>query len=383
MRPFHDQSTATLPTSWLSRLRMGAVLVVLASAGAGGAVAQEGIDPPSAVLSPPTSYRSLSLRQAIELALINNRTLEKAGLDRGVQRFDLKVAEDEFVPNLDLVTSVQHNPITIAGSRTETDTGIITPVVSQRIPTGARFGVAWDNLATDNSAQPDTVYGSNVFLEFEQPLLRGAGFRANLAGLRIARLSEKSNLQEFRRLVINTITNVVFAYRSLQQAQRQVEVSESAVARAREQLRINRALVSSGIIPPVEIIQTEADIANQEFDLLTAQSVRDSSRLALVRLLDVERDSYFVAVEQITLPEFIPNLERCRRLAFENRPDYRQILTGKAISDLAVDVAKNNQLWSLNLNSRYRIAGDDIRYSEAVDRSFSRYNEDWAVGLTL
>lgn len=333
--------------------------------------------------APPPPTQSLTLRLAIQLALSHNRTLEKAGIDREVQRFDLRVAQDEFVPHVDLTSSARYNPVTTAGVDTRTRSGSVSAALSERIPTGARFGLVWDNLATDRSTALTKTYDSSLFLQLDQPLLRGGGLEANLANLRIARLSEQTNLLKFKRNVIATITNVVFVYRALQQAQRQVEVSEVAVTRAQEQLRINRALVSSGILAPVEIIQTEADIANQEFNLLTAQSNRDSAHFALIKILDDDRDARFVPTEPLALPEFSSDLESCRRLAFQHRPDYQQALQGKAVSDLSVVSARNNQLWSLNLSSRYRIAGGDTNFPSAIDRTLTRQNEDWNVGLTL
>lgn len=333
--------------------------------------------------SPAPPPATLTLRQAIELALFHNRALAKAGLDREVQRYDLRVAQDEFVPDLTLNSSVRHNPVTTATTETTTRTGSASAVVSQRLPTGARVALSWDNLATDRTAATNKVYDSSVFLSLDQPLLRGGGFAANLANLRIARLAEQSNVLEFKRGVIATVTNVVFAYRALLQAQRFVEVAETSLLRAREQLRVNTALVRSGILPPVEIIQTEADIATREFNLLTAQSARDSARFALVRLIDTDRDTNFIASDAITVPQFALDLETCRRLAFDHRPDYRQALQGKAINDLATDAARNNRLWSLNLSSRYRIAGAAPRYAESLDRTLNRANEDWNVGLAL
>jgi outer membrane protein TolC len=349
----------------------------LAATAAGPAGATE---PPSA---PAPQGQPLTLAQAIHLALVNNRSLEKAGLDRESQRFDLRVAEDEFFPNLDLSSGVRYNPVTANGTEVTTRSGAVSAAVTQRIPTGASFGLVWDNFATESSGPVPKTYDSAFFLQLDQPLLRGAGLRTNLANLRIARLSEQTNLLEYKRIVMGAITNVVFGYRTLLQAQRQVEVSRAGVERAREQLRINRALVASGIIPPVEIVQTEADIANQEFNLLTAQAIRDSARFALVKLLDVDRSTIYHPVDEITVPEFALDFDTARRLAYEKRPDYQQVLQGKQAAELSEYAARNNRLWSLNLNSRYRINGTDYSFPNALDRSFSRLNEDWAVGLTL
>ncbi|WP_438480293.1 TolC family protein [Oleiharenicola lentus] len=332
---------------------------------------------------PTRSSQPLTLREAIHLALANNRSLEKAGLDRESQRFDLRVAEDEFVPNLDLTSNVRYNPITTNGNEVTTSAGSVSAAVSQRAPTGARFGLIWDNFATDLSTQSPKIYDSNLYLELNQPLLRGGGIKTNLTNLRVARLSEQTNVLEYRRIVMNTITSVVFTYRNLLQAQLQVDVSRAALERAQEQLRINNALVSSGIIAPVEIVQTEADIANQRFNLLTAESILDSARFSLVKILDVDRSTVYRAVDTLALPEFALDVVTARRLAYENRPDYQQVLQGKQASELSEYAARNNRLWALNLSSRYRLAGTDNSFPNALDRSFSRLNEDWAVGLTL
>lgn len=335
----------------------------------------------AAAATPPG--QPLTLAQAIHLALVNNRALEKAGLDRESQRFDLRVAEDEFLPNLDLASGVRYNPVTVNGTETTTRDASVSAAVTQRIPTGASVGLVWDNFATDTSTATPKVYDSAFFLQLDQPLLRGAGLRTNLTNLRIARLSEQTNILEYKRVVMTTITSVVFSYRALLQAQQQVEVSRAGVERAREQLRVNRALVSAGIIPPVEIVQTEADIANQEFNLLTARALRDSARFGLVKLLDVDRSTIYHPVDEITVPEFALDFPTARRLAYDNRPDYRQALQGKQASELSEYAARNNRLWSLNLNSRYRLGGTGYSFPSAFDRSFSRLNEEWAVGLNL
>lgn len=332
---------------------------------------------------PATGPVPLTLREAIRIALSHNRTLEKASLDRESQRFDLRVAEDEFVPNLDLTSGVRYNPITTGGNESVVRVGTASAAVSQRLPTGARFGLAWDNAATDRSTQAAKVYDSSVFLQLDQPLLRGGGFDATLSSLRIARLSETTSVLEFERIVINTVTNVIYSYRNLLQAERQVEVSRAAYDRAREQLRVNLALVSAGTLPPVEIVQTEADIATREFNLLTAESARDAARFALLKLLDVDRQTVFEPVDPLILPEFALPFEQARELAFAHRADYRQSIQAKRIAELASATARNNQLWSLNLSSRYRIAGNDTQVSTAWDRLFSGLNEDWNVGLTL
>ncbi len=332
----------------------------------------------------PPPAEGLTLRTAIRIALLNNRTLEKAALDRETQRFDLRVAEDEFVPNLNLSSTALHNPVTRADARSTTRDAGVSAEVTQRLPTGGRVAIVWTSDGTEVTPGGRPIdYDSSLSLRLDQPLLRGGGLRTNLANLRIARLAEEGNILEFRRTIINTVTQVVFAYRSLLQARLQLEVTETALLRAREQMRVNRALVDAGILAPVEIIQTEADIAAQEFNVLTARSALDSARFNLVKLLDIDRDAALEATDATDPPDFTLTLDEARDLAYANRPDYLQAEQALRIAGFGADVAKNNRLWSLALTSRYRLDGSDEALGDAIDRTFSRADENWSVGLTL
>ncbi len=47
----------------------------------------------------------MSLPEAINVALRSNRDVKRTYIDRVLNKFDLKVAEAEFGPNLDLISS--------------------------------------------------------------------------------------------------------------------------------------------------------------------------------------------------------------------------------------------------------------------------------------
>jgi outer membrane protein TolC len=364
------------------RLLVTLVFAFLSQAPASVARADDSAAPTLSVPAP--AAEGLTLGRAIRLALLNNRSLEKATLDRETQLFDLRVAEDEFFPDLNLFSSATHNPVSTPSSTRTSRTARATAELNQRLPTGGRVALLWENdgLETRPGATP-TDYDSALSLRLDQPLLRGAGTRTATANLRIARLSEEVNVLEFRRIVIDTVTRVVFGYRALLQAKLQLEVAESALQRAREQLRVNRALVEAGILPPVEIIQTEADIASQDFNVLTARAALDSARFNLVKLLDIDRDAALDPVDGIDLPEFALTLEQARDFAFRNRPDYLQAEQNLAIAGIGSDVARNNMLWNLSLAGRYRLDGNDSTLGDAIDQALRRDNEDWSLGLTL
>jgi len=67
----------------------------------------------------------MSLADCVELALRNNRTIRNAYLSRITQRYDLKVAEDEFVPDLFITPSFKYDSNQIGTQRSfSTEGGI-------------------------------------------------------------------------------------------------------------------------------------------------------------------------------------------------------------------------------------------------------------------
>ncbi len=53
--------------------------------------------------------KEMTLSDCVFLAVRNNRSIKSAYLDRVVQKFNLQVAADAFIPNLTVTPSVQHS----------------------------------------------------------------------------------------------------------------------------------------------------------------------------------------------------------------------------------------------------------------------------------
>lgn len=94
-----------------------------------------GTDSPSTV--------SLTLADAIFLALRDNRTIRSAPIDRIAQKFDLRVAEDRFGPQF----AVSGSLIRQRSAGLRTTGAAVAPSATIQLPTGATFGFAWANTS--------------------------------------------------------------------------------------------------------------------------------------------------------------------------------------------------------------------------------------------
>lgn len=371
-------------TSWgVAAIGLSALLMVL-MAGCRVSALAEDVGPPAAEKKEETNIPGMTIEEAILLALRHNRTIQSAYLDRVAQKFDLKVAEDEFFPNLDLISSIYRNDSTTKTSgRTTTvnDTGTAELTLSETLPTGGTLTFRWENAldrqTTDSavSGKTDTRTGT---LAFVQPLLKGGGIDVNTASLREARLNEEKNILSLKSTLIDTVTEVVGAFRDFVQAHQEVEISRASLERTRQLLERNRLLIASGRMAAVEIVQVEADVANREYEYQFTLNSVDKARLSLLMLLDIDKHTRIRPIAEGEPRRVAPDLETSTRLALANRPAYGQTGADLKIAQIYLRQAENNMLWDLSLDASYDRSRSDERLSrQATD------TDAWKAGLQL
>ena len=321
--------------------------------------------------------KEISLQESILLAIRNNVTIKIAYLDRITQKFDLKVAEDKFVPKLTLTPSVQRSSSTTTGINTTTTNKTVSVAITETIPTGATLTLTSSN-AFDTTRTTETKWGSKWDISLTQPLLKGGGFDVAMAPVRTARINEQINILSLKSTLIDTVTSVISAYRTFLQAVKQLEISKKSLERAKELVTVNKELIAAGRVAEVEIVQTEADVANKEFDLLQTENSMDSARLSLIKLLDIDKQTKIVPTEKTVIEPASINYVQSKALAFENRPDYLSSLLSIETSKISLMLAENNKLWDLSLTTSY--GKEHVKQGAAGTDSGSK---NWSGGLKL
>ena len=328
--------------------------------------------------------KQMSLSDCIATAVQQNRTIKNAYLDRVVQKYTLRMEEEKFTPTLTVTPSIAStgntpalggNSGAVASNTTTTSTA--TANATEKLPTGAilTLNSSYGINSTEQSS-PTRAYGWNVSLT--QPLLKGGGLDVNLASVRQARLTEQGNILSLKSTITSTLTNVTTAYRSYVQAIKSLEITRQSLERSRELVETNRELIAAGRMAAIEIVQSEADLANQEFNLLSTENNVDAARLALTKAIDIDKNSRITPIPESTIPPVPYNHEQAKKLAFENRPDYLQSLLNYENTKIQLMLAKNNTLWDLSLTGGYR---EDYFRSPATGPVSS--NGIWTAGLTL
>jgi outer membrane protein TolC len=307
--------------------------------------------------SAPTVKRvELTLSDVVVLAVENNRSIKNAYLERIAQRQDLAVAEDKFVPNFTPTLSLSTAQLD-SDDNTTTNSDIGAEArVSVKIPTGGELSVGWtvnDNSTLDSNDviddSDDDASGQNLDLSFNQPLLRGAGVNVNTASVKIARFTEQSNILALKSTLIDTVTDAIIAYRELLRAQERVKIDQQSLALAQETLNANQVLIEAGRLAPVDIVQSETAVANRQVSLLAAQNNLESTKLALLDILDIDQTTEIVSAELPKAEAISLDPNNLRELAFTNRPDYLQAQLSRETAQLDLSLAEDNRRWDLSL----------------------------------
>ncbi|HCJ6323682.1 TolC family protein [Citrobacter farmeri] len=286
----------------------------------------------------------LTLSDAIYLGLRDNRSIRSMYLDRIAQKFDLRVAEDRFTPKLMLSAGY-------ISERNQDDRwrqGNITPTTTLLTPYGTRVSLGWAGRHTrSRDAGRSSNDGANISVI--QPLLRGAGKEIATAPVRMARLNEQLNRLSLKLTVSLTVTRIITAYRELLQAQEQVKIARESLARSRQLVGVNRAMIAAGRMAEFDIVQTEADVASQELALEDARNQLDATRLALLQLLALDLNTPVVASDDLQVHQVEVNTRQAFLQAEASQPAWlAQLITSEqAAIDLAV--AGNNRLWDVSL----------------------------------
>jgi len=311
----------------------------------------------------------LSLRDAIALALANNVDLQVsiAGDEQGF--YGVLQQKGIFDPlafaNVSAADQQTPQASTLGGgTSTQTKTYVGDVGVSQLLPTGGTFTLGFDNQKTDTNNRFFTInpsYDSSLFLNLKHPLLRNFGRDVTTRFIRIAKNNQAANNQVFLQNVQTTITAVEQAYWDLVYARQNLQVKKESRDLAQELYRITKIKIDVGSQAPIDIVQTEAGVAQRELDIITASQAVGDAEDRLKRLLNFAAvgrwDDRVIPTDEVRVETVPVDTNAGVEQALQNRPEVRGAIFSAANARINYDFARNQLLPQLDLNAQYGYAG--------------------------
>jgi outer membrane protein TolC len=317
--------------------------------------------------------RPLALRDALSMALANNKDIEVARENVRIAEFDLRGSQGAYDPRFTTQAFYERieSPISSFlsggqnGSTIQSDYTGTARLEGQTPVLGGSYRLDFSSVKLNTNNQfvaLNPQYPTSLTLSYTQPLWRGLKIDATRRQIEIARKNLSLTDAQFRQRAIDTITNVQRAYWDLVFALRNLQVQRDAVSTARSQLEHNKRLVNEGQLAPIDVVAAEAQIST--FEQRVFGALEDVSRAEnnLKNLIAVDQKAQLwgesiVPTDPVDLAAPNVSLDDALKTAMENRPELQQVSVLKEINQIDQRYFKNQTKPGIDLVGTYGVSG--------------------------
>ncbi|WP_019508628.1 TolC family protein [Pleurocapsa sp. PCC 7319] len=318
------------------------------------------------------NQKLISLEQAIELSLKNNKDIEDARTQVERAEAGLRVARAALFPTLDFNSGLSYSNDAFLDSiieqnidEREEDLLEATPGLSEEEARSA----AEDQFTNSNS--DSFTFTTGVTLDYN---IYDGGNRG--ASIRTAEKQLRSTELDLETIVEQTRFETASDYYDLQDSDAQVKIEEAAVEDALQTLKDAQLLEQAGLGTRFDVLRAEVELAQARQRLSTAEANQNIARRQLAETLSVSHNAELAtadAVEEagtweMPLPETIVQ-------AFKNRAELEQLLLQREIGNEQRTIALSQIRPRVNATASYDLNDD---FQDDFD-----INDQYSVGVNL
>jgi outer membrane protein TolC len=333
-----------------------------------------------------TDQKSLTLNEAISLALENNKDIEVTRKNVRIAEFDLRAARGAYEPRFSGQTYYERAKTPVFSffgggpdfSLTQSNFVGNAGITGLIGPTGASYGITANNgrNTTNNIfTQVDPTYTASLGFQFTQPILRGRAFDQTRRQIEIAKRNLSLTDVQVRQRTIETIVTVQRAYWDLAFALRNLQVQRDGVRDAKAQYEHNKRLVEEGQLAPIDIVAAETQVANFEQAVYEALNTVNASENNLKNLIAPNRSAKLwsesvTPVDPVDLEAPTTSLQDALDAALANRPELDQNEVQREINAIDQRYFREQKKPQIDLIANYTLAGSAGTFNPDVVNPF-------------
>jgi outer membrane protein len=337
----------------------------------------------------PAEKLELTLEEAVDMALEKNLSLKSERYSVPISEADLLAEKGAFDPavglNLSNLSAKRESPSLLTGTKEDHFTGELS--LGGKIRLGTTYKLDWSSERVKSNLEFLTInpfYSSDLTLTLTQPLLKGRGPRVQESDVARARNNVAASRLREDAAAMDAVAGTVEAYWELYFARSELEVSEFSLKLARRTLEEVRAKIEAGSLPPVEVYQAEAELAQRQADLIQARKLVADREDRLRESMNLEQwEVEIFPVSSPPEPVQPPALEDAVSAAFQNRRDYKQEVIARDNAQIQRHFLANQKFPELDVFGSTGLNGVDRRYGSALDNMFSGDFFTWEVGVNF
>ncbi|MGD8782156.1 MAG: efflux RND transporter permease subunit [Ignavibacteria bacterium] len=300
---------------------------------------------------------TLSMNDAVDIALKNNRELKISGLTKTQSGEKVNEAYGNLLPEISAEGTYTRN----------------TKLPVFFMP-AEFFGLTTDESIPVEISEKNAYEG---YLKFRMPVFNNAIY----SGIRAAKAEERINIENERNAKSQIITDVKKAYLTVLIAQHQLELVEQSLKRAEQRLNDVKLLFAQGLASEVDTLTAFIGCENILPDKLKLISAVDNTKNNLKFLMGITPGNDIELTDELIYKKETDNFvfsEICSS-AIEKRPEVKALEIGIEGAEELKNIEWSSHLPTLSLFGALKI--------EAEDKSFEFDDYKWPtssyVGLQL
>ncbi len=324
-----------------------------------------------AALAPDEMWR-LDLREAVRQAVQNSLDVEILRFDPEIAEADLLAAWGSYDPQIFGEGGHGHTEIPTASelfSVAFNETRLTDAEAGLRglIPwVGGAYSVSYAGAETESNSNLATLspqFTADFLATLQVPLLRGLFWSPEWTLVRTSRIGVGVAADQFASRLMDVVRQTEDAYWGLVANRDATRVARKSLETAQALLEQTKAQYDVGVVSKVEVVQSEAGVADREFRLITAQAAERTQQDVLI---DLVLGPYLaprseIPVELIDKPGSIEvrevDPEVAAEKAFSLRPELSQLQKQIEQQELQLRLASNQRLPQLDIQASYGNTG--------------------------
>lgn len=264
------------------------------------------------------------------------------------------------------------------------EAGVSIPL---RTGTKVTLSVPFDQKQTFKGVRSDQ-YRSALRFSLSQPLLRDAGPRVNVAGIRIARYEQAMATVKTRLQAIRVLAAIDKAYWTLWSAWEELDVRRQQYEYAARNLVMVRRRIAEGLTAAVEANRAEVGVAERLEGVIVAETTLKIRQRQLKLLMNDPE----LPLDASTLlnPSLAPLLvafdfDRTKLVteALAGRLELLELELKLAADLTKIDYLENQTLPQFMLDYSYGSLGRNTAWGSSFEDSLGGDYSDWSIGVRM
>lgn len=306
-----------------------------------------------------THARRWSLKDCIDYALANNITLQKTILNRASANEDYLQSKAALLPSLSASTSQNVN---------------YTPWMAS--------GISGDGFSR---ASVDKVYYNGTYsVSGNYTLWNG---NKNHNQVKLNKLATEAAQLDSATQALKLQEQIAQLYVQILYSTEAVRVNEESCASSRQNEERGKEMVSIGKMSQADLAQLTAQRAQDEYNVVQAQSNVKNFKRQLKELLQITSDEEFDIATPATTDEIaldaIPALNGVYAAALDSRPEFKTYQNQLAQNDLSIKIAKAGKLPTISANAGISTNNTSMNDNALARQLKTNFNMGAGIGISI